>query len=725
MKHVRSRAERRVTWPTAVALILMISDSGGLLPQPPQLGNKFVYILPLPVLAIFKNFSWPKFFNRDTPQKFHVRSVALSLKHINKVSNLISPVTTLTKSHESRSPTDGHEHAADRNRRQIDQEVQRLEDSIRTLKSRRNILAPISRIPPEMLSKIFSYRTSESSEGNNPLEWIRLTHVSRYWRAVALDCPSLWGNLVFSRPKWSEEMLKRSKMANLTIKADLICITPKIFEAVRLALLHGPRVQELQLLATSATIERLLGGTSFEAPMLQSLSLAVPRYSRIGSDEGATLPGNVLCGETPYLRRVELRKCNLRWDSALLSGLTHLKIHDITPSARPTTRQLIDALERMPALEVLDLQEALPATNTILNSPSDPIIDFPRITLFTIKSSVPECNNLISRISIPSTARIQLSCSGTEATGDDFSSILKFLPRTRNTSNRFDDVDNVSEKRTVRSMQIMHEAPLSLLVQCWEKAGGVRVPVNTYGPIDIQLHLSCHSSTVLLDVDSIITAVCKEISVSQLHVLRLSNTTSIEKDTWINNFGTSPYLREVHIEGNSTHTFIAALRAERTLDMPISSSPASATGDGFLTVRRPGLRRRKSTIPHVYFPALKILRIEDANFEGIVPISKPFEDFRDCLIERYERKAEVQELMLWDCSNLAAVDVDLLREIVVDIDWDLVEQGFTDDEEYRYQDEDYDDGYSDEGLELDPEVFGFYGDYDSDGYVDTESEFGF
>ncbi|KAF5371006.1 hypothetical protein D9615_009993 [Tricholomella constricta] len=170
-------------------------------------------------------------------------------------------VTTSTTSHDSRPCTDtftSHDPAADKTRRLIDQEMQRLEDSIRVLKSRRNVLAPIARLPPEMLSKIFSFRAAESAESLNPLEWIRVSHDSRHWRAVALDCPSLWGSLVFTRPKWSEEMLKRSKMASLVVKADLTCITPRIFEAVRLALLHGPRIHELQLRAASATIKHLL-----------------------------------------------------------------------------------------------------------------------------------------------------------------------------------------------------------------------------------------------------------------------------------------------------------------------------------------------------------------------------------------------------------------------------------------------------------------------------------
>lgn len=122
--------------------------------------------------------------------------------------------------------------SADKARSLIDQELLKLEDSIRVLRSRRNVLVPISQLPPEILSKIFADCVAECRESTNSLEWIRVTHVSHHWRTVAFDCPSLWGNPVFTRPKWTEEMLRHSNMTSLVVKADLSCFTPRIFEAV-------------------------------------------------------------------------------------------------------------------------------------------------------------------------------------------------------------------------------------------------------------------------------------------------------------------------------------------------------------------------------------------------------------------------------------------------------------------------------------------------------------
>jgi hypothetical protein len=97
---------------------------------------------------------------------------------------------------------------------------QKIDNEIRALKTRRNTLAPISRLPTELLSRIFitiAYSHFDSSNGTD-LSWIyAVTAVCGHWRAIALECPGLWCFIGFMYPIWTEEMLKRSKMAPLVI----------------------------------------------------------------------------------------------------------------------------------------------------------------------------------------------------------------------------------------------------------------------------------------------------------------------------------------------------------------------------------------------------------------------------------------------------------------------------------------------------------------------------
>ncbi|GLB41913.1 hypothetical protein LshimejAT787_1005130 [Lyophyllum shimeji] len=588
----------------------------------------------------------------------------------NSSSDLSMAVSTFMTAHEERPYTDSltaHDPAADKTRGLIDQEMQRLENSIRLLKSRRNILAPISRLPPEMLAKIFAHRVAECAESPNLLEWIRVSHVSRHWRAVALDCPSLWGNLVFTRPKWSEEMLKRSKMASLVVKADLTCITPRIFEAVRLALLHGSRIHDLQLRAASATLDRLLAADlSLEMPMIRSLSLSVPRVARFGTDEGFTIPTTILNGPTPYLKRLELQKCNISWDSSLLRGLTHLTIRDVTASARPTTQQLMDALERMPGLQVFDFQDALPLSpqTEAVHPPPDRIIHLPQLIHLSIASTVPECVNLVSRITIPASARVHLSCSGTEATGSDFSGIMKIISNPR-CSSCPDEIDSPPERKIIRVLHVQVEAPVSLLVHGWtDPLSPSENDVRANAP-DIQLHLSWHHSPQA-KVDAIATSICKAIPIAHLRSLRMAHVGGMTPKTWANTFGFLPKLHSVHIAGDSAHTFIAALREE----VPVEALLSPVTPGRMLGVKRPGLRRRRSAVPAGYFPSLKSLTLEDVSFEEHVGTFVPFRYLQECIKERSERKVALQELRLRECSHLYEEMVDLLEQTVPTVDWD-------------------------------------------------------
>ncbi|EDQ99895.1 uncharacterized protein LACBIDRAFT_334651 [Laccaria bicolor S238N-H82] len=67
----------------------------------------------------------------------------------------------------------------------------------------------------------------------------------------------------------------------------------------------------------------------------------------------------------------------------------------------------------------------------------------------------------------------------------------------------------------------------------------------------------------------------------------------------------------------------------------------------------------------VYFPSLLHLTIEDTDFDY-----DKLEALKNCLVERYERKAEVRELTLSRCRRLTTELVDELREIVADVIWD-------------------------------------------------------
>ncbi|KAI0045658.1 hypothetical protein FA95DRAFT_1479596, partial [Auriscalpium vulgare] len=106
----------------------------------------------------------------------------------------------------------------------IDEESAALRRILSAVYTRRNALSLSCRIPPEVLATIFAFCRDDSVEDAERLpvhsesrldshrNWIRITHVCRRWRDVALDCSSLWWDVDLAYgPDWMEEIITRAK----------------------------------------------------------------------------------------------------------------------------------------------------------------------------------------------------------------------------------------------------------------------------------------------------------------------------------------------------------------------------------------------------------------------------------------------------------------------------------------------------------------------------------
>ncbi|KAJ3516341.1 hypothetical protein NLJ89_g1196 [Agrocybe chaxingu] len=91
------------------------------------------------------------------------------------------------------------------------------------------LIAPVWKVPPEILSYIFTLSAPPSSlseldeESSNPS--LVLTHVNRYWRNVALSTPQLWTAIYIDAPTLQHELCvpkllaERSGNYPLTVRA--------------------------------------------------------------------------------------------------------------------------------------------------------------------------------------------------------------------------------------------------------------------------------------------------------------------------------------------------------------------------------------------------------------------------------------------------------------------------------------------------------------------------
>ena len=92
---------------------------------------------------------------------------------------------------------------------------------------RRRRVFPINHLPNELLGHVFffwfHYEPPLSSIYPLPpypvsIGWVKVTHVCRHWREVALNCPQLWSEIsLYMGREWTRKMIARAKQAPLDI----------------------------------------------------------------------------------------------------------------------------------------------------------------------------------------------------------------------------------------------------------------------------------------------------------------------------------------------------------------------------------------------------------------------------------------------------------------------------------------------------------------------------
>ena len=139
---------------------------------------------------------------------------------------------------------------------------------------------------------------------------------------------------------------------------------------------------------------------------------------------------------------------------------------------------------------------------------------------------------------------------------------------------------------------------------------------------------------------------CAFDSMSLPFVTQLYTSTSasdyIDSETWVKTFGTLPLLEWVYLESSALHLFLEAL-----------------------VYKTEAAENSITAYCNVSFPKLRSIYLHSADF------SVAFVDtLLDCLMERCDRNAEVQELHLDGSCNVTPDEVERLKEIVVDVIWD-------------------------------------------------------
>ncbi|CAA7267004.1 unnamed protein product [Cyclocybe aegerita] len=132
--------------------------------------------------------------------------------------------------------------------------------------------------------------------------------------------------------------------------------------------------------------------------------------------------------EAPVLKRIELPCTPQLWTSRFLQDLTYLDVDDSTDYGFSDVCELLQALERMPALQVLRLVSSgilsrrSPRPSLVLSDVH--LSELQEIELFDSQSNL---TDLLVHLRFPSSTQITLTCRGGNGNDVDFSDILSAL----------------------------------------------------------------------------------------------------------------------------------------------------------------------------------------------------------------------------------------------------------------------------------------------------------
>lgn len=241
----------------------------------------------------------------------------------------------------------------------LNEDMERLRLSVLAIKAHRNTLAPIARLPPELLSEIFVWLVSKFEIRDfgdkgwarpSYHRWLIVTFVCRRWREIALRTPRMWNKIILhGKFERITTFLQRSAQAPLEVYQPLDVdvqhqhVPKQVLELVMESLV---RIERLDI-RLKKTLHNLAVARGFCAPILQDL--------RIISDLRGMEPTDFPHFSSAYWPR--LRKIACEYGStALLNSVLRPTLTDLSlvhPTSKLPTGSLVVLIQGLPLLERL------------------------------------------------------------------------------------------------------------------------------------------------------------------------------------------------------------------------------------------------------------------------------------------------------------------------------------------------------------------------------------
>ncbi|KZV72492.1 hypothetical protein PENSPDRAFT_359385 [Peniophora sp. CONT] len=313
-----------------------------------------------------------------------------------------------------------------------------------------------SSLPDELLAEIFlhlhSCRLGESERSDlayHPTPpWVPASHVCARWRNVAIHCRKLWSFIVDADPHWTKISIQRSDPLPISLRAEIYPTTPHESIVALIDLIKPARLASVQIwFSASASTDPddepytwwLIKLTTSPTPWLKHFEIAVSYEQVEGPSRDTTniqlcLPWDYLGkGEESPLRSLKLSQCVLttlfvlHGSSKLVSlNLDHCFYAEDEDGDVLGYDFLLDALSASPNLENLSLSwSTSPGGPALGSSFVTHSIKLPRLRAFYLDDDLGRAFDLLSYISIPSSANTHIGLEWEAEEADAASYIAK------------------------------------------------------------------------------------------------------------------------------------------------------------------------------------------------------------------------------------------------------------------------------------------------------------
>lgn len=299
-----------------------------------------------------------------------------------------------------------------------DEEIARQMSALSTIDYAKDSVSSILRLPTETLEAIFidgardHFSTDNGLPVPTPPTWINISYVCSRWRNVAMACPTLWSYLFVVSPRWTKELLYRSKHAPLKIRVTLYHWdrTPRALRFVKQVVNHAERIQLFSMYIPSLPRDHQVFSQLFlHAPLLQNVMLLAGEIP----PEEDWISSIFLDGDTPALRTMDLSNFPVPWYSLKLNNLTTLSLRRVHARFQQNTEEFLTTLSYMQDLRHLDLDDALASAAGFLSSAAfDAFQKFslPHLSRLSIFAPLPTIIALLSCVNFPLDTEVRIKC---------------------------------------------------------------------------------------------------------------------------------------------------------------------------------------------------------------------------------------------------------------------------------------------------------------------------